>query len=118
MNIQLGDAITDNANHFEGSAAIIQTYSEARHVGRQIIQIKKVATATQNIMAYRFTDKDNNNHQGTDDDGKHRAAFTIPKTLRPNNINNIIVVISRKFGQKIDLDSTILRMPHNQRSRK
>lgn len=61
----------------------------------------KVAMGTDNIMAYRSTDKDNNNHQGIDDDGKHRAAFKIPKTLRPNNINNIIVVISRKFGQKL-----------------
>ncbi|KAJ8319402.1 hypothetical protein KUTeg_004493, partial [Tegillarca granosa] len=39
--------------------------------------------------------------RGTDDDGKHGAAFTILKALRQNNINNVIVVVSRNFGQKL-----------------
>ncbi|KAJ8313473.1 hypothetical protein KUTeg_008976 [Tegillarca granosa] len=101
MNIQSGDATTDNGNHFESRAAGIKSYSDARHAVRQILQIPKVAMSTHNIMAYRFTDKDNNNHEGTDENGEHGAAFTILKDLRQNNINNVIVVVSRKFGQKL-----------------
>ncbi|KAJ8321433.1 hypothetical protein KUTeg_001014 [Tegillarca granosa] len=49
----------------------------------------------------RFMDKDKKQHEGGDEDGESSAALEILKQMRYRKVDNVVVEVSRKFGQKL-----------------
>ena len=67
----------------------------------EIMRLDSIPSASHNVYAYRFTSTDGTTHKGSDDDGEHGAGRSLLNTLRDNEIENSLVVVSRWFGEKI-----------------
>jgi putative IMPACT (imprinted ancient) family translation regulator len=63
-----------------------------------VLSDKRVARATHNIFAYRFTDVVGLVHHDCDDDGETAAGSRLAETLRLMGVNNVAVIVTRWFG--------------------
>lgn len=59
---------------------------------------RKIARATHNIMAYRFSDKNGRVVQDNDEDGETAAGGRLAHLLEIVDAKNVVVVISRWYG--------------------
>lgn len=59
---------------------------------------KKVAKATHNMFAYRFTDENGILVSDNDDDGEKGSGNKLASLLDLTNVDNVLVVVSRWFG--------------------
>ncbi|KAI9027258.1 hypothetical protein CLU79DRAFT_833179 [Phycomyces nitens] len=91
------EPLVDRKSVFVAHVAQVQNVEEVRAVRARLLQNKKIAKATHNIMAYRITSGQNILERG-DDDGETAAGGRLLHLLQMANVENVMVVVSRWFG--------------------
>lgn len=94
-----GPVIMEQKSTFQAHIAQVTSMEEVDFVRYSLLLDKKVASATHNIMAYRFTDPNTSIvHHDYDDDGECAAGGRLAEMVRLMGATNMIVVVSRWFG--------------------
>ncbi|XP_029647814.1 protein IMPACT isoform X1 [Octopus sinensis] len=97
--IHHGEPMTEKRSTFQAHLAPVTHKCQVNMVMEKLLENKKVANATHNIMAYRILPSDSNIViQGCDDDGEVHAGSRMLHLLQIIEATNLIVVISRWFG--------------------
>ncbi|KAJ2455014.1 hypothetical protein EV183_001118 [Coemansia sp. RSA 2336] len=93
-----GRALEMKKSVFVGHVAQVQTASQVQAVQNTLLQDKKIAQATHNIMAYRIRLENGSLSQDNDDDGETAAGKRLAHLLQLLNVENIMVVVTRWYG--------------------
>ncbi|KAI8968568.1 ribosomal protein S5 domain 2-type protein, partial [Mycotypha africana] len=76
----------------------INTVHEVKVVLAHLLQNKKIAKATHNILAYRIMMPDGKVLQDNDDDGESAAGGRLAHLMQILEVENVVVVVTRWFG--------------------
>ncbi|KAJ8299977.1 hypothetical protein KUTeg_021496 [Tegillarca granosa] len=96
-----GDTYTENGNFIIGRAMSACSIQDVRNGLSELLSIPEVTSSTHNIVAYRFTDEKGVIHDGIEDDGEYGGDRNILSCFKEEGFNNVLVVVSRTFGQKL-----------------
>ena len=88
------------AESFQAHVATVTRSGQVQWVLATLLRDKRVARATHNMIAYRFTDETRGGVQvsDNDDDGEAGSGAKLAAVLELTHCNNVIVVVSRWFG--------------------
>ncbi|KAI9499527.1 ribosomal protein S5 domain 2-type protein [Zychaea mexicana] len=92
------DAIVDRKSTFVAHVAKVHNVEQVRAVVAKLLEDKKIAKATHNMMAYRIELPDGHILQDNDDDGETAAGGRMMHLLQITDVKNAVVVVSRWFG--------------------
>ncbi|XP_061179339.1 uncharacterized protein LOC133187963 [Saccostrea echinata] len=101
ITVNPGKSIEDNGNRFMAHSTQVNSYKQIKRSLVEIMRIETVPSASHNVYAYRFTSSDGIIHEGSNDDGEHGAGRLLLKLLAENEINNVLVFVSRWHGNNI-----------------
>ncbi|ORZ21571.1 ribosomal protein S5 domain 2-type protein, partial [Absidia repens] len=90
--------LVDRKSTFVAHVAAVKTLDQVKHVISTLLENKKIARATHNIMAYRINLPGNNILQDNDDDGETAAGGRLMHLLQILDVKDVVVVVSRWFG--------------------
>lgn len=95
-----GEPFTDRKSTFQGHIAFpIVSVAQVKLVLRKLLENRKIANATHNIMAYRIEMPSTGSFlQDCDDDGETSAAARVLHILQMVDARNVVVIVSRWFG--------------------
>ncbi|XP_076470114.1 protein IMPACT-like [Babylonia areolata] len=96
-----GDTLTDRRSTFQPHLAPVFFKQQVRLVLDKLMENKKIANATHNMVAYRIVQNDKGAprvFQGCDDDGETHAGSRMLHLLQIVNAENVVVVVSRWYG--------------------
>lgn len=93
-----GEPLIDRKSVFQAHVAEVTSVSQVQTVRNALLQNKKVANATHNILAYRFQNDKGIVVQDCDDDGETAAGSRLLHLLNILNVNNTLVIVSRWYG--------------------
>ncbi|KAJ1868443.1 hypothetical protein LPJ78_000191 [Coemansia sp. RSA 989] len=93
-----GRALEMKKSVFVGHVAQVKTAGQVQAVQSTLLQDKKIAQATHNIMAYRIRLENGSLSQDNDDDGETAAGKRLAHLLQLLNVENIMVVVTRWYG--------------------
>jgi hypothetical protein len=99
IDVRHSDHSTIEGSTFMGHAAEIKSRNDIPAVMANVLQDRAVAGATHNIYAYRIRNGDKF-IEGIKDDGEHGAGTHLLNLLREEKHENVIVVVTRWFGNK------------------
>ncbi|UJR09802.1 hypothetical protein I4U23_014028 [Adineta vaga] len=85
----------DRASVFQAHCARIEHECQVQMVLDELKKHKKIATAKHNVYAYRVTVGNGKILNECNDDGENRAGEWVLEPLVLNNLNNIMVVVTR-----------------------
>ncbi|KAJ2513741.1 hypothetical protein GGH20_005105 [Coemansia sp. RSA 1937] len=83
---------------FVAHVAQVRSADDVRAVRDTLLQDKKIAQATHNILAYRITLDNGSVSQDNDDDGETAAGKRLGHLLHVLNAQNLVVVVTRWYG--------------------
>ncbi|KAL8590639.1 hypothetical protein ACOMHN_011075 [Nucella lapillus] len=97
-----GDTLSDRRSTFQPHLAPLFFKQQIKLVLDKLLENKKIANATHNILAYRIVQSDDKGNprvfQGCDDDGETHAGSRMLHLLQITNAENVMVVVSRWYG--------------------
>jgi hypothetical protein len=94
------DHTIEDGSTFMGHSARIDKKTDVPGMMAKILQDRSIAGATHNMYAYRVTTADGKLCEGQKDDGEHGAGFRLLKLLRDQEQNNVMIVVTRWYGNK------------------
>lgn len=101
IDIKHGEVFSDRKSHFQAHVAVVHNKSEVDQVLRILKSNTKIARATHNIYAYRYSQlkagKSFHVHD-CEDDGEFGASSKMLELLHRIGANNVIVIVSRWYG--------------------
>lgn len=86
------------SEEFVAHVASVHSMEQVNWVLATLLQDKRVARATHNMIAYRFVDARGVQVSDTDDDGESGAGAKLGALLELTSARNVLVVVSRWFG--------------------
>lgn len=87
------------SENFQAHVAVVSTMGQVQWVLRTLLEDKRIARATHNMIAYRLWDAERGAQVAdNDDDGESTAGQKLAALLDLMSVNNVIVVVSRWFG--------------------
>ncbi|CEP09639.1 hypothetical protein [Parasitella parasitica] len=92
------EALLDRKSSFVAHVATVHNVHEVKVVVSHLLQTKKIAKATHNILAYRITMPDGKVLQDNDDDGESAAGGRLSHLMQILEVENVVVVVTRWFG--------------------
>ncbi|KAL0078771.1 ribosomal protein S5 domain 2-type protein [Phycomyces blakesleeanus] len=92
------EPLVDRKSVFVAHVATVYNASQVRAVVSKLLENKKIAKATHNIMAYRIVLDDGRILQDNDDDGETAAGGRLMHLLQILDVQHAVVVVSRWFG--------------------
>jgi len=99
VEIVHGEPLVDRKSTFQAHLALVTSMGQVDWARRQLLLDKRIASATHNILAYRFRDDargivvaDN------DDDGESSAGGKLAALLDLRGAMGVLVVVSRWYG--------------------
>ncbi|KAJ1969388.1 hypothetical protein IWQ62_000656 [Dispira parvispora] len=96
--ITTGGLIEDRHSVFVAHVSRVNSVPEAQHVVWQLLQDRKIAKATHNIVAYRIQPDNGPWIQDYDDDGETAAGGRLLHLLQLLEMRNVLVVVTRWYG--------------------
>lgn len=90
--------LVDRKSMFVAHVAAINDKDQVEQVMNQLLEVPRIAKATHNIMAYRYTTSDGILHQDYDDDGESAAGGRLMHMMQVCDCMNVVCVVSRWFG--------------------
>ncbi|KAK7114851.1 hypothetical protein V1264_000840 [Littorina saxatilis] len=99
--IRHGDTLTDRRSTFQPHVAPVFFKEQVKLVLDKLMENKKIANATHNMLAYRIVQHDKGGprvFQGCDDDGETHAGSRMLHLMQIVNAENVMVVVSRWYG--------------------
>ncbi|KAI8374922.1 ribosomal protein S5 domain 2-type protein [Choanephora cucurbitarum] len=88
----------DRKSTFVAHVAEVHSVHEVKVVLAHLLQNKKIAKATHNILAYRIMMPDGKVLQDNDDDGESAAGGRLSHLMQILEVENVVVVVTRWFG--------------------
>eukprot|EP00605_Chrysophyceae_sp_TOSAG23-4_P000318 GSChrysophyteH1.ASY1.ANO1.363.1 assembled CDS len=104
LNIAHSEPVVDRKSVFVGHACAVNNMEDVEQFKEQLLSDKKIAKATHNILAYRFTsDETGVCHHDSDDDGENAAGARIAEMLRLIGVGasgelGAAVIVTRWYG--------------------
>ncbi|KAI8148933.1 ribosomal protein S5 domain 2-type protein [Fennellomyces sp. T-0311] len=92
------EPLVDRKSVFKAHVAEVHNADQVRAVVSKLLEDKKVAKATHNIMAYRIILPNGRLLQDNDDDGETAAGGRLLHMMEITDVQNVVVVVSRWFG--------------------
>mmetsp|Transcript_43540 Transcript_43540/g.170408 ORF Transcript_43540/g.170408 Transcript_43540/m.170408 type:complete len:281 (-) Transcript_43540:751-1593(-) len=97
--IYSGSPFTDRKSTFQAHLTEVHSEADLSAFLLALQSVNKIASATHNILAYRFVDETTGNlSQDFDDDGEAAAGKRLLHLLKMLPAENVAVVVSRWFG--------------------
>ncbi|XP_078690351.1 protein IMPACT-B-like [Branchiostoma floridae x Branchiostoma belcheri] len=97
--IHHGEPITDKRSTFQAHLAPVVSVRQVKQVQGKLMENKKIANATHNILAYRIYCEDRNSFlQDCDDDGETAAGGRMLHIMELLDVRNVLVIVSRWYG--------------------
>jgi hypothetical protein len=95
-----GPVMVEQKSSFQAHIAAVHSMEEVMQFKRIVLSDKKIARATHNIFAYRFTCPRGTGviYHDCDDDGETAAAGRVAEMIRLMGIDGVAVIVSRWFG--------------------
>lgn len=94
-----GEVIEDRKSKFEAHLARVQCQNDVHWVYSQLLQDKRVAKASHNVVCYRFEDQVTGTLvHDNDDDGETGAGNRLAEMMHLMQANNVFVMVSRWYG--------------------
>lgn len=94
-----GPITTETKSSFQSHFAEVHSMEDVRIFRQIVLSDKKVARATHNIFAYRFTcPKTGILYHDNDDDGESAAGSRVAEMIRLMDVDGAAVIITRWFG--------------------
>ncbi|XP_076338232.1 protein IMPACT-like isoform X2 [Tachypleus tridentatus] len=94
-----GDTIVDRKSTFQAHLAPVVCVEQVQQIKTILMENRKIASATHNILAYRIYIEDKKSfHQDCDDDGETHAGSRLLHLLEILGAQNIVVIVSRWYG--------------------
>ena len=75
-----------------------------------LMQDKKIANATHNMVAYRFEKESGDLEEHRDDDGEGGAGDKMLFVLRARDARNVMVLVTRWYGTSFGTDWSLLHL--------
>lgn len=97
FEITSGSTIQDRKSVFQGHACRVNSADDVKQVMSVLLENKKIAGATHNILAYRIK-QDKYMLKDCADDGESKAGANLLELLEILNLTNVLVVVSRWYG--------------------
>ncbi|CAO3630973.1 unnamed protein product [Cunninghamella blakesleeana] len=97
-SIYSSEPLIDRKSTFIAHVATVNSAEEVELVISTLLQNKKIAKATHNIMAFRISLPNDRILQDNDDDGETAAGGRLMHLLQILEVKNVVVVVSRWFG--------------------
>jgi len=98
FNIIHGSIIKDRKSTFQGHACSVENQQQVKEVMDLLLENKKIAQATHNILAYRIMLANGSLLQDCDDDGETHAGGRLLHLLQILDVTNVMVVVTRWYG--------------------
>ena len=99
LRIISGEITTERKSTFVSHYCLVDSMEKVHEFYETLLADKKIASATHNILAYRFTDPLTGAlYQDFDDDGENAAGGRVLEMIRLMKIDGVAVVVSRWFG--------------------
>ncbi|KAK7491412.1 hypothetical protein BaRGS_00017390 [Batillaria attramentaria] len=101
VGTECGQGEEDRRSTFQPHLAPVFYKEQVRLVIDKLLENKKIANATHNMVAYRIVRHDKGGPrviQGCDDDGETHAGSRMLHLLQIVNAENVVVVVSRWYG--------------------
>ncbi|KAI8575188.1 hypothetical protein K450DRAFT_262951 [Umbelopsis ramanniana AG] len=96
--IKSGESLIDRKSVFVGHVATVNSVEQVQAVRRKLLQNKKIAKATHNILAYRIELDSGVIAQDHDEDGETAAGGRLLHLLQILDVTNVVVIVSRWYG--------------------
>ncbi|KAG2175919.1 hypothetical protein INT44_000397 [Umbelopsis vinacea] len=96
--IKSGESLIDRKSVFVGHVATVNSVEQVQAVRRKLLQNKKIAKATHNILAYRIELDSGVIAQDHDEDGETAAGGRLLHLLQILEVTNVVVIVSRWYG--------------------
>ncbi|KAK3263168.1 hypothetical protein CYMTET_28012, partial [Cymbomonas tetramitiformis] len=93
-----GDPLTERKSTFQAHLASVTSADQAKAVVAVLIQNRKIAAATHNMVAYRVHLGNGVWAQDCDDDGETAAGSRMLHLLQTVDAEDVVVVVSRWYG--------------------
>ncbi|CAL1536509.1 unnamed protein product [Lymnaea stagnalis] len=93
-----GETILDRKSTFQPHLAIVRDKDQVSAVMNKLMENKKIANATHNMLAYRIIGDSGVVYQGCHDDGETHAGSRMLHLLQIMKVENVLVVVSRWYG--------------------
>ncbi|XP_013788227.1 protein IMPACT-like [Limulus polyphemus] len=94
-----GETIVDRKSTFQAHLAPVVCVEQVQQIKTKLMENRKIASATHNILAYRIYIEDTKSfHQDCDDDGETHAGSRLLHLLEILGAQNVVVVVSRWYG--------------------
>ncbi|KAI8338891.1 ribosomal protein S5 domain 2-type protein [Chlamydoabsidia padenii] len=98
LDIFSSEPLVDRKSIFVAHVAHVDTTQQVDQVMGVLLENKKIAKATHNIMAYRINLPGDRILQDNDDDGETAAGGRLMHLLQILDVKNVVVVVSRWYG--------------------
>jgi hypothetical protein len=104
IDIFHGPVTVEQKSSFQAHFCVVRTMEEVNYFRNVVLSDKRIAKATHNIFAYRFTTVDSGIgggpivHHDCDDDGETAAAGRVAEMIRLMGVDGVAVIVSRWFG--------------------
>jgi hypothetical protein len=100
INIIHGPIMMEQKSSFQSHIAEVHSMEDVLQFKQAVLSDKRVARATHNIFAFRFTCSKGTGvvYHDCDDDGETAAAGRLAEMIRLMGIDGVAVIVSRWFG--------------------
>lgn len=95
-----GPLSMEQKSSFQSHFAVVHSMEEVEEFKQIVLSDKKIARATHNIFAYRFTCPNGTGvvYHDCDDDGETAAAGRVAEMIRLMGVDGVAIIVSRWFG--------------------
>lgn len=93
-----GSILSERKSHFQAHVCKVKSKDDVDRALRTLLLNPKIADATHNIMAYRYTNESGTMAQDYDDDGENKAGGRLLELIDLMAVENLMVVVSRWYG--------------------
>ena len=99
LKISHGEPLSDRKSVFQSHVCRVSSVGEVEQMLTVLKSNKKIAQATHNILAYRFTDRDRGVlMQDCEDDKEYGAGAKLSHLLQFSGAQDVAVVVTRWYG--------------------
>jgi hypothetical protein len=99
LNIISDEPFTERRSTFQAHFSIVTSLEQVEAFRSNLLGIRRIARATHNILAYRFTDPTTGIHyHDYDDDGETAAGGRLAEVMRLMKAENVAVMVTRWYG--------------------
>lgn len=98
FEITSGNVVVDRRSSFQGHLANAATSQDVQLVREQLIENKKIAKGSHQMVAYRIVNENGSWCAYSDEDGEKGAGTVLKHLLDILDARNVVVIVTRWYG--------------------